>query len=170
MTTNERWISLFSTELERRDVPDERIREEVETVRVHLRDGDDDAAEDAFGDPVAYAATLASPGSEDLPSRTTILSLFAAIATFIVFVIASVRWIDGDASASPWSIVGGVGLLIALVTLSVSLTRRAIAAALRDELDLHTEAHWARASTLLLLLPWTFVGFAGLIPALAALL
>lgn len=168
MNTNERWIALFSTELERRDVSDERIRDEVDTVRVHLRDGDDDA-QDAFGDPLAYAATLADPGSDDVPSRTIILSLFPAIAMFIVFVIASVRWIDGDASASPWSIVGGAGLIVAVVTLSVSLARRAIAAALRDVLDQRSDAQWSRASTLLLLVPWTFVGFAGLILTLAAL-
>lgn len=168
MNTNERWIALFSTELERRDVSDGRIRDEVDTVRVHLRDGDDDA-QDAFGDPVAYAATLASPRSDDVPSRTLVLALFASIAMFIVFVIASVRWIDGDASASPWSIVGGVGLIIAVVTLSVSLTRRAVAAALRDVLDQRSDAQWSRASTLLLLVPWTFIGFAGLVLALAAL-
>lgn len=59
MSTTERWIALFSTELERRDISDDRIREEVATVRSHLHEGSEDP-DATFGDPVAYAASLAA--------------------------------------------------------------------------------------------------------------
>lgn len=168
MSTTERWIALFSTELERRDISDDRIREEVDTVRSHLHDGSEDP-DATFGDPVAYAASLAAAADEDTPSRSTVLALFSAIAFFIVFVISTVRWVDGDPSASPWSIVGGLALLLSVTALSVSLTRRAIESALRDNLNQRSAARWKLSSTLLLLLPWMFIGFASLIVAIASL-
>lgn len=169
MNTTERWIAHFSAELERRDVSDDRIRDEVDTVRHHLRDGGDDPFQ-AFGDPLAYAATLADPVEDPTPSSGTVIALFGAIAAFIVLVVGSVRWIDGDEGSAAWAIAGGVAFITALAALSIALTRRAIAAALRDRLDRTTDSQWSLSATLLLLAPWTFVGFAGLVLALAAIL
>lgn len=168
MSSTERWITLFSTELERRDLSDDRIREEVSTVRSHLREDHEDP-DVAFGDPVAYAARLAAASDDATPSRSTLLALFAAIAFFIVFVLSTVQWIEGDPSASPWSIVGGIALLVSVATLSASLSRRAIESALRDSLTQESAASWKLSSTLLLLVPWTFIGFAGIVLAIAAL-
>lgn len=167
MTTTERWIALFSTELERRDVPDERIREEVATVRAHVEEGSDDI-DAAFGDPIVYAGVLAGASDDDTPSRGTVLSLFIAIALFIVFAISVVRWLDGDDGNAPWAILSGAGLLAAVAALSVSLTRRAVSTALRDALSRRTEAQWRLSATVLLLVPWTFIAFAALVVAVAA--
>lgn len=169
MSTTERWVALFSTELERRDISDDRIREEVDVVRSHLHEGSEDP-DATFGDPVAYAASLAATADEDTPTQSTLLALFSAIAFFIVFVLSTIRWIEGDLAASPWSIVSGLALLASVAALSVSLTRRAIEAALRDDLNQRNAVGWKLSSTLLLLLPWTFFGFAGLVVAVAALI
>lgn len=168
MNSTEDWIALFSTELERRDISDDRIREEVDTVRSHLHEGSE-GPDAAFGDPVAYAASLAIDADDDTPPRSVVLALFSAIAFFIVFVISAVRWIDGDSSTSIWAIVGGLALLASVAALSVSLTRRAIESALRDSLNQRSAASWKMSATLVLLFPWFFIGFAGLILAIAAL-
>lgn len=168
MTTRDRWIDDFSTELQRREVPDDRIQAEVETVLAHVHEAGGDA-ERSFGDPVAYAATLAPPASDDTPPQSTVLTLFAVIALFVVYAITVVRWVQGDPDSAVWAVVSGLGLLVAVAALSISLTRRALSAALRDGLNRTTDAQWRASSVLVLLVPWVVIAFAGLVPAVAAL-
>lgn len=168
MNTTDRWMDESSAELNKRDVSEGRIRDEVDTVRAHLRDAGGDA-ESAFGDPVVYAAGLAAPAEGGTPDRSTVLVLFVAIASFIVFTLTAVRWVNGDASNAPWAIAGGGSLLFSVAALSISLSRRAVEAALRDTLTRKTAEQWRLSSALVLLLPWAFIGFSGIVIAVAAL-
>lgn len=169
MTTTERWITEFSAELERRGVEPTRIKRESAAVREHVHESRH-AAVDCFGDPVAYAASIAPPADDDTPSATILIALFASIALFIVFSLAAVRWVDGDASAAAWAIPAGAGLLAAVASLSVSISRRAVATALRDAVDGATDRAWRAGSILLFTLPWAFIAFAAAVTVLAALL
>lgn len=168
MNATDQWITRFTAELEQRDVPETRIRDEVDTVRDHVRTSGADARA-SFGDPVAYAGTLADPADEDTPSQSTLLAVLVPAVLFIVFVLTGVRWVGGDTGSALWAVTSGAAFVVSLAVLSVALTRRAIAAALRDHLSASTDAQWRVASTLLPLIPWAFVGFAGLILATAAL-
>lgn len=168
MNTTDGWIDEFSAELSKRDVSESRIRDEVDAVRARVRDAGGDA-ESAFGDPVVYAAALAAPADEGTPDRSTVLVLFVAIASFIVFTLTSVRWVNGDVSNAPWAIVGGGFLLFSAAALSISLSRRAVETALRDTLTRKTAAQWRLSSALILLLPWAFIGFSGIVIAIAGL-
>ncbi|MFJ6418685.1 hypothetical protein [Paeniglutamicibacter sp. NPDC091659] len=168
MNTTDRWIVEFRTELEKRQVPNHRIDDEVDTVREHIREAGDDA-DAAFGDPVAYAATLADPADDDAPGGFPILVLLAVIAFFILFTITGTGWVSGDTGMATWAILSGSALLISAAAMSISLFQRAVSAALRDNLTRQTNAQWRLASAVLLLLPWTFIGFAGLILSVTAL-
>ncbi len=166
--TTDRWIADFTAELDRRGTPTDRIRDEVRAVSAHVSDAGLDA-DRVFGDPVAYAATLESAETEDTPSPPTVLALFACIAFFIVFVISAVQWVRGADAAAAWAVPFGAALLASSATLSVILSRRAAAAALRDSLDRGSVRAWSAGSTALALLPWGFVVFAAAVVALAAL-
>ena len=168
MNTTDRWIAQFRTELDKRQVPDERIRDEIDTVREHIREAGGDA-DTAFGDPVAYAATLAEPADDDTPGSFPVLVLLAVITFFILFTLTGVGWIDGDASRAPWAISSGSALLVSAAAMSITLFQRTVSAALRDSFTRQTDVQWRLASAVLLLLPWTFIGFAGLVLAIAAL-
>lgn len=164
----DQWIVRFTRELESRELSG-RIRDEVANVREHIRDAGGDA-DDAFGDPVAYAATLASPMDHDTPSRSAVLALFASIGFFILFSISAVAWVRGDLTNAPWAIARGAGLLISVAALSTSRTRRAVSEALRESLTQSSDTQWRVSSLVLLIVPWTFIGFAALVVAIAALI
>jgi|GEM_PF-6609798 len=167
MTTSDQWIDRFRTELEERDVPRDRVTDEVNTIVSHLSEAGVDA-DTAFGDPISYAATLAEPSDDGTPTPQSSMTLLAIIALFVVFAISGVRWADGDLASAPWATASGAALLVAVATLSVMFSRRAAASALRDHLSLRTEAQWRTSSTLLLLVPWSIIGFAALIVTVAA--
>lgn len=168
MNTSDRWIERFRAELEDRELPPDRIDDEVKTVVSHLSDADVDA-DSAFGDPMSYAASLAEPSYGSTPSPQTTMTIFAIIALFVVFTISGVRWVDGDAGSASWAAGTGAALLVAVAALSVTLSRRAVASALRDRLSLRSESEWRITSTLLLLVPWVIIGFAALVISIAAI-
>lgn len=70
----------------------------------------------------------------------------------------------------PWAIARGAGLLISVAALSTSLTRRAVSEALRESLTQSSDTQWRVSSLVLLIVPWTFIGFAALVVAIAALI
>ena len=169
MTADERWVVDFSAELERREVSPERIRVEIDSVKDFIEESNG-SAEDTFGDPGSYAANLAPDSTSGTPGGSTVLALLATIATFIVFTISSVRWITGgDSGTALWSVVGGFAFIASNATLSILLARNVVASALRDDFTKTADVLFRSASTLVLLVPWLFIVFAGVIVSITAL-
>jgi len=167
MDTTDRWIDEFGTELDRRHMAPDRIEEAVDTVRQHVREAGGDAGT-AFGDPVVYAAAIADP-DDGSPAGAPALIVLALIATFVLVALSGSAWIGGSADMAPAAIASGAGLLVAAAALSVSLSRQAVAEALRERLSRDADRRWRVASSVLLLMPWTIVGFAALVLVISAL-
>ena len=169
MTADERWKDRFAAELERRDISTERIREEIDAVEDFIQESDA-SAEDMFGDPGQYAAKLAPDSGSGTPSSATVLTLLATMALFTVFTLSALQWINGgDTDTALWAVASGFAFLTTTATLSVLLARSVVASALRDQFTQKSDVQLRAAATLMLLMPWLFVVFAGIVISAVAL-
>lgn len=94
--TDKTWIDLFTVELRARRVPGAVIGDAVATVREHLADSGQ-SAEDAFGAPREYAASLSLPTMN--PRQKALKTLFLPVMgmfAFMIFTLASSAWFAGD--------------------------------------------------------------------------
>lgn len=169
MTADERWKDRFAAELERRDISTERIREEIDAVEDFIQESDA-SAEDMFGDPGQYAAKLAPDSESGTPSSATGLTLLATMALFTVFTLSALQWINGgDTDTALWAVASGFAFLTTTAMLSVLLARSVVASALRDQFTQKSDVQLRAAATLMLLMPWLFVVFAGIVISAVAL-
>lgn len=100
-------------------------------------------------------------GADD-PDRSVVLLIFAAVTTFIIFVIAGVRWVNGQVGAASRVVLGGFTLLAAVVALSILLARCAVFDVLRERPRRAGDTQW-RLASVLPPAPWIFILFAGII-------
>lgn len=96
LMTDKAWIDLFVVELRLRHVPGEAIGDAVASVRELLVDSGQ-SAEEAFGSPREYAASLDLPVIAPRQHALQVVFLpVLGLFAFLVFALASVAWIEGD--------------------------------------------------------------------------
>lgn len=83
--------------------------------------------------------------------------------------MSAVRWIGhGNAGTMLWAVVSGFAFVITTAVLSVLLARGVVAAAFRDQFTEKADVQLRTAGTVMLMTPWLFVVFAGVVISVAA--
>lgn len=121
-----RWTEALLLELRLQGVPGDRIGAVLAEVDAHCVDSGE-SAQDAFGDPVAYARALDLPESPAQSARATGRVVLASLVQVVgmLAVVASVRpAVDGTGVTVPLgAVVGLVVLVLALALLAREVDR-----------------------------------------------
>jgi len=125
------WAEEFVLEARLRDVPGNRIGDALGEVNAHCRDAGESAAE-AFGDPIAYARTVAA---QSTPVTVPWLSTFGPTLVQVVGVVLTLSgvgtWVTGRPLVVTWGMAGAIVLLCAGVAGLGMLLGRALGAIVR---------------------------------------
>lgn len=168
-TPDDQWIESFEKELRLRDASLNAVADAIRTVRDLVAHSDQNA-DDAFGDPRAYAHALDLP-TEPRPTRfATLLLVGVAIVAFIVSTLSATRWIGGDTTSSvvAWTLGSSIALVAASIWLTITFARNAIDHALRERFSATTSSKWSTWVPLTVAIPWLFPLLAGTVIAVLA--
>lgn len=127
-TTDEKWIDSFIVELRLRRVTGPAIGDAVASVRELLADSGQ-SAEEAFGSPRVYAASLALPASSlrEQALRSVWLPILGLVA-FLAFAQASTAWFSRELVliSAPQAVLLSVPMLLALLAFTWPLYVRTV--------------------------------------------
>lgn len=143
-SVDRRWAEDFVVEQRLLGVPGGRIGDALVTVESHVRESGEHAQE-AFGDPRAYAQALAGADGSPMLGSTTVVSLVLGLAGMLVTLLAVPAWLGGTGVA----VSGGVLVVAGILTVLMTGLLVAPATALR----LVVEHRWVG-----LLLPFALIG------------
>lgn len=115
------WRDAFIIELRLIGVPADRIGDALVTVESHVHESGE-SAEEAFGDPTAYAREMAASGGNDVSDQRvqpgTVISVVLGLVGMLASVRALTAWLDHDAvTITSGDLVGWSILLLLVVTL-----------------------------------------------------
>ncbi len=116
--TDADWETGFVTELRMLDVDGRRIGDALEEVRAHCAESGEAPAA-AFGDPAAYARSLALPAEPARLGSTVVLAL-VGLAGMQLTLTSLMAWL----AAEPYALTTGLLVAAALVVLVVVLAAR----------------------------------------------
>ncbi len=165
------WVERFTDELRLRHVEQAQVDMALDDIREHLIDSGE-SADEAFGDPREYAASLELPSRDEGFGRAGSFAASAlAVVAFVVFGIAVARWLDGEATPAVigWTLSGAIVLLAASVWATLGIARHVVDATIRERFAGRNSAPWGRWAPIAIAVPWLFPTFAATIVFIGAL-
>lgn len=172
------WVEAFVVEQRLLDVPGDRIGDALAVVESHVRDSGE-SAQEAFGEPVAYARSVATPGSSRPLGGRFVAAMVLGVVGMLAANSAFASWLAHErVTLTAGGLVTLLLLGLALATLLVApgTTLRAVigrwwmAALLPVVLVGLSVASLLLLPQVLVSLPATAVGVAGALTVLASTL